>query len=60
MWLLWMPVGLVLAIGYIVTYVLLRTSGDGRSAVQRLIHPRGDGLQEEYGGLGNGRRPPPS
>lgn len=54
---IWAPIGSVLVIGYIVTYVLLRTSGDGRSAIARLLHPGRGGLQEEYGGLGNGRAP---
>ncbi len=52
MWLIWAPVGVALAVAYVVIYTLLRTSGDGRDAWTRLRHPRGGGLQEEYGGTG--------
>lgn len=54
---LWIGLGLLLTVGYIVAYVLLRTSGDGRPAIARLVHPSQGGLQEEYGGRGNGRAP---
>ena len=37
----WCGVGLVLAVVYMVTYTLLRTSGDGRSWAARLRRPRG-------------------
>lgn len=43
MWVLWAPLGIVLAVVYMVTYVLLRTSGDGRPWYTRLRHPNGDG-----------------
>jgi len=45
----WCGVGLVLAVVYMVTYTLLRTSGDGRRWGARLRHPRG-------GPAGPGRR----
>lgn len=48
----WAVLGIVLAIVYVVTYILLRTSGDGRRALERLRHPSRGGLQEEYGGRG--------
>lgn len=57
MLLFWILLGLLLTVGYIVAYVLLRTSGDGRPAIARLVHPSQGGLQEEYGGRGNGRAP---
>jgi hypothetical protein len=37
---LWSGLAVLLAIVYMVTYVLLRTSGDGRPWVQRLLHPK--------------------
>ena len=52
MWLIWAPVGMGLAIAYVVVYTLLRTSGDGRGAWARLRHPSRGQLQEEYGGTG--------
>jgi len=52
MWVIWAPLGILLMIVYIVSYILLRTSGDGRPALQRLRHPSGGDLQEEYGGTG--------
>ncbi|GEM_PF-6336811 len=52
MWIIWAPLGILLMIVYIVSYILLRTSGDGRPALQRLLHPSGGALQEEYGGTG--------
>jgi len=36
----WCVAGLVLAVVYMITYVLLRTSGDGRRWTTRLVHPR--------------------
>jgi len=36
----WCVAGVVLAVVYMVTYVLLRTSGDGRRWTARLVHPR--------------------
>ncbi len=36
----WCGLGLLLAVVYMVTYVLLRTSGDGRPWTTRLLHPR--------------------
>jgi len=36
----WLAVGAVLSVLYMVVYVLLRTSGDGRPWTQRLRHPR--------------------
>ncbi len=60
MWLVWAPLGVVLCVAYVLVYVLLRTSGDGRTALRRLLHPtRAAALQEEYGGTGStapGRR----
>jgi hypothetical protein len=41
MWLLWAPLGIALGIIYMVAYVLLRTSGDGRAWYERLRHPSG-------------------
>ena len=35
----WCAVGGVLAVIYMVTYILLRTSGDGRPGYQRLRRP---------------------
>ncbi|MDA8274212.1 MAG: hypothetical protein M0029_02395 [Actinomycetota bacterium] len=53
MWLVWAPLAVVLCAAYLVVYVLLRTSGDGRGALRRLLHPsRRALLQEEYGGTG--------
>lgn len=54
MW-IWIPILVALLAGYMVSYILLRTSGDGRSAIARLLHPGDGGLQEEYGGDGHGR-----
>lgn len=53
MW-LWMVLCVICVIVYSVGYVLLRTSGDGRSWRLRLRHPGKGGLQEEYGGRGHG------
>jgi len=54
MGIIWITPVLVIAITiYVVSYTLLRTSGDGRSAWKRLLHPKGGALQEEYGGTGN-------
>jgi hypothetical protein len=39
---LWSGLCVLLIIAYMVTYVLLRTSGDGRSWARRLLHPRRD------------------
>lgn len=36
----WCVLGVVLAVVYMVTYTLLRTSGDGRRWSSRLLHPR--------------------
>jgi len=36
----WCLLGVVLAAVYMVTYTLLRTSGDGRPWADRLRHPR--------------------
>lgn len=50
---------LSLVVGLIVVFlafVLVRTSGDGRSAMKRLRHPSQGGIQEEYGGDGEGHR----
>jgi hypothetical protein len=53
MWPFWAPLATALCAAYLVVYVLLRTSGDGRSALARLLHPsRSASLQEEYGGTG--------
>jgi hypothetical protein len=41
MWWLWAPLAVVLALVYLVSYVLLRTSGDGRPWHARLRHPSG-------------------
>jgi hypothetical protein len=38
----WCALGVVLAVVYMVTYTLLRTSGDGRRWTARLRHPKGD------------------
>ena len=54
MW-FWIPILIGLSVIYGVSYTLVRTSGDGRSACQRLVHPSKGGLQEEYGGVGQGR-----
>jgi hypothetical protein len=53
MW-IWPPILIGVIALYMGTYVLLRTSGDGRPAIQRLLHPGKGGLQEEYGGDGTG------
>jgi hypothetical protein len=53
MW-IWPPILVGVIALYMGTYVLLRTSGDGRPALQRLLHPGKGGLQEEYGGDGTG------
>ncbi len=37
----WCALGLVLAVVYMVSYTLLRTSGDGRRWTARLLHPKG-------------------
>ncbi len=37
----WCVLGVVLAVVYMVTYTLLRTSGDGRPWTERLLHPKG-------------------
>lgn len=55
MW-IWPPIIVAVIAIYMVAYILLRTSGDGRPALQRLAHPTKGGLQEEYGGDGTGRR----
>ena len=55
MW-IWPPILVGVIALYIVSYTLLRTSGDGRPAIQRLMHPSNGGLQEEYGGDGTGRK----
>lgn len=47
----WIGLFFLCMIIYIVGYVLLRTSGDGRPWFERLVHPASGGLQEEYGGL---------
>ena len=39
----WCALGLVLAVVYMVSYTLLRTSGDGRRWTARLLHPKGEG-----------------
>ncbi len=36
----WCALGVVLAVVYLVTYTLLRTSGDGRPWTRRLLRPR--------------------
>ncbi|HEY5109930.1 MAG TPA: hypothetical protein VII96_10020 [Acidimicrobiales bacterium] len=38
----WCAVGVLLAVAYMVTYTLLRTSEDSRPWYARLRHPRGD------------------
>ncbi len=53
---LWAALGTVFALVYVVTYILLRTSGDGRPALERLRHPGRGHLQEEYGGDGGPTR----
>ena len=53
MW-LWIPLIVGLCILYGVSYTLVRTSGDGRGALTRLIHPGSGGTQVEYGGDGDG------
>jgi hypothetical protein len=55
MW-IWPPILVVVIALYIGSYTLLRTSGDGRRGLERLVHPSKGGLQEEYGGDGTGRR----
>lgn len=52
---LWMLLCVVCIALYIVGYILLRTSGDGRPWRERLRHPSKGGLQEEYGGTGHDR-----
>lgn len=37
----WCVFALVLAVVYMVTYTLLRTSGDGRPWMERLMRPKG-------------------
>lgn len=37
----WCLLGVLLAVVYMVTYTLLRTSGDGRRWSDRLRHPKG-------------------
>jgi hypothetical protein len=37
----WCALAVVLAAVYLVTYTLIRTSGDGRPWHQRLRHPKG-------------------
>ena len=54
MW-IWIAVLAGLIVLYIVSYTLLRTSGDGRGGLRRLMHPNQGGLQEEYGGDGHGQ-----
>jgi hypothetical protein len=48
------PIVIVIGIIYMTSYILLRTAGDGRPALERLVHPGRGGLQEEYGGDGHG------
>jgi hypothetical protein len=38
----WCAAGVLLAVVYMATYTLLRTSGDGRPWFERLRHPKGD------------------
>jgi hypothetical protein len=47
--LLWFSLLVGLTIIYAVSYILLRTSGDGRPPLERLRHPGRGGSQEEYG-----------
>jgi len=37
----WCALGVLLAVGYMVTYTLLRTSADDRPWYARLRHPKG-------------------
>jgi hypothetical protein len=53
MW-IYVPILVLMIAVYMVSYILLRTAGDGRPAWQRLVHPSRGGLQEEYGGDGHG------
>jgi hypothetical protein len=53
MW-IYVPILVLMVAVYMVSYILLRTAGDGRPAWQRLVHPSRGGLQEEYGGDGHG------
>jgi hypothetical protein len=39
---------------FLAAFTLVRTSGDGRPALKRLHHPDKGGVQEEYGGDGDG------
>jgi hypothetical protein len=55
MW-IWPPILVFVVALYAGSYTLVRTSGDGRPAMQRLMHPTKGGLQEEYGGDGTGRK----
>jgi hypothetical protein len=54
MW-VWIPVLSCIIAIYMISYILVRTSGDGRPALVRLRHPTKGGLQPEYGGDGQGR-----
>ena len=40
---LWGGVTVALGVVYLVTYTLIRTSGDGRPWFKRLVHPSGAG-----------------
>jgi hypothetical protein len=53
MW-MYVPILILMIAIYMVSYILLRTAGDGRPALRRLVHPSRGGLQEEYGGDGHG------
>jgi hypothetical protein len=53
MW-IYVPILVLMVAVYMVSYILLRTAGDGRPALERLAHPSRGGLQEEYGGDGHG------
>jgi hypothetical protein len=44
----WGALTVALAIVYLVTYTLIRTSGDGRRWFQRLIHPSGTGPRDTH------------
>jgi hypothetical protein len=52
----WIAILVVLLFIYGGSYTLVRTSGDGRSALRRILHPGHGGLQPEYGGDGQGNR----
>jgi hypothetical protein len=39
----WGALTVALAVVYLVTYTLIRTSGDGRPWFRRLVHPNGTG-----------------